>query len=249
MSNNDADLQILTGIQPVLEALKQRRRALYALHISRKKDVGRLLELASSLGIPVDRIDTERVTAIAGNSRHQGIALECGPLPLHDLEEILRYTPSHEDTLVVLSGVDDPRNLGAVARCCSFLGARALVIPGRSAAPLSPVASRASAGALESLPVAASGGVTRVCQRLEEAGYEVVGVEADGDDITTWELPPERVALVLGAEDRGLGPTVRSLCHRVVTIPGYSPVGSLNLSVAAGIALYHLLSRRHSEKQ
>jgi 23S rRNA (guanosine2251-2'-O)-methyltransferase len=239
------DKQILTGIQSVLEALKQRRRALYGLHISRKKDIKELLKLAGESGVAVNLTGAEKITRLAGNSKHQGVALECGQLPTDELEDILRYEPADgRDTLVVLTGVDDPRNLGAVARCCSFLGARAMVIPGRSSAPLSVAASRTSAGALESLPVAVAGGITGICQKLEEAGYQVVGVETGGEDMREWGTPADKVALVLGSEDRGLGPTVRSLCHNVVTIPGESPVGSLNLSVAAGIALYHMMAQR-----
>jgi len=158
MKDHD-EIQYLSGVQPVSEALKHRLRPLYRLHLSRRKEAGVLVSLAEAAGIPVTVSDPEKVGRLAGTGKHQGVVLECGALPVFDLEEILRFhPPDGRDRLVLLSGVEDPRNLGAVARCCSYLGARALMVPARGTAPLSPSASRASAGALESLPVANAGG-------------------------------------------------------------------------------------------
>jgi 23S rRNA (guanosine2251-2'-O)-methyltransferase len=148
---------------------------------------------------------------MAGTSRHQGAVLECGPLPTFELEELTRFEPSDgKDLLVLLSGVEDPHNLGAVVRTCSFLGVRALVLPSRGVAPLSPAASRASAGALEAFPVAIVRGAPNACAALLEAGYKVVGVEQGGVPLSGWEPAGKKVALVVGSEDKGLGGRVRS---------------------------------------
>jgi 23S rRNA (guanosine2251-2'-O)-methyltransferase len=242
MKDHD-EIQYLSGFQPVTEALKHRRRPLYRVHLSRGKGSEDLVKLAAVAGIPVLPSDPERIGRMAGTSKHQGIVLECGALPLFDIDEILRFQPPDgRDLLVILSGVEDPRNLGAVARCCSFLGARALMVPSRRSAPLSPSASRASAGALESLPVAHVHGAADACLTMMADGYEVVGLEKGGEPLGCWKPGGGKTALVVGSEDRGLSRRVRDACDRIVTIEGTGPVGSLNLSVAAGIAIHHVSS-------
>ena len=157
----------LSGFQPVAEALRQRRRPLFRLHVSRKKGAPDLVRLAESAGVPVTQADPERIGRLAGTGKHQGVILECGPLPLFTLEEVLSFDPpGGRDLLVLLAGVEDPRNLGAVARSCSFLGARVLLVPEKGSAPFSPSASRASAGALESLPLAVFGGAPEACRKI-----------------------------------------------------------------------------------
>jgi 23S rRNA (guanosine2251-2'-O)-methyltransferase len=143
----------------------------------------------------------------------------------------------------MLAGVEDPRNLGAVARSCSFLGVRALILPSKGSAPLNPTASRSSAGALESLPVGMVKSAPVGCDLLNDAGYGVVGVELGGELLYDSEKFPEKTALVLGSEDRALPPRVRAACARIITIEGEGPTGSLNLSVAAGIAIYHVIRK------
>jgi 23S rRNA (guanosine2251-2'-O)-methyltransferase len=239
------DVQYLSGIQPVLEALLHRRRPLYRLLFSRQKGSEELVRRAEDAGVQTRTATTEKVGQLAGTSKHQGVVLECGPLPTYTLDELLRFEPSDgKDLLVLLAGVEDPRNLGAVARTCSFLGVRALVLPTKGAAPLSPTASRSSAGALESLPVAVVKSAPVGCDQLSEAGYGVIGVEVGGVSLTDFKEIPGKTALVLGSEDRALLPRVRAACSKVVSIEGEGPTGSLNLSVAAGIAIYHVKSRR-----
>ncbi|MDT8396789.1 MAG: RNA methyltransferase [bacterium] len=245
--NEINDVQYLSGTHPVTQALLSRRRPLFNLFLSAKKGAEELVRLAGEAGVPVQRADNERVGRMAGTSRHQGAVLECGPLPTFELEELTRFEPpGGKDLIVLLSGVEDPQNLGAVVRTCSFLGTRALVLPAKGAAPLSPAASRASAGALEAFPVAVVRGASNACASLTEAGYEVVGVEKGGAPLAGWEPAGGKVALVVGSEDKGLGGRVRSACSRIVTIEGEGPTGSLNLSVAAGIAINHVIRQMKS---
>jgi len=242
--NPENDVQFLSGIQPVLEALRHRRRPLYSLLLSRQKGSEELIDLAEKVAIPVKTGTTEKVGQLVGTSKHQGVVLECGPLPTFSLEELLRFEPSDgKDLLVLLAGVEDPRNLGAVARTCSFLGVRALVLPSKGTAPVSPTASRSSAGALESLPVAIAKSAPVGCDMLSEAGYAVVGVELGGEVLSDFKEISGKTALVLGSEDRALPPRVRAACSKIVTIEGEGPTGSLNLSVAAGIAIYEVTRR------
>lgn len=248
MSDTD-DIQFLSGFQSVAEALRHRRRPLYRLYLSRRKGSEELVSLAEAAGISISVSDSEKVGRIAGTSKHQGVVLECGTLPSFDLAEVLRFVPPDgRDLLVLLAGVEDPRNLGAVARCCSFLGVRALFVAGRGTAPLSASASRASAGALESLPVVVVRGAPEACRSLGEAGYDIIGVEKGGDKLSSWIPRVGKIALVLGSEDRGFSGRIRAACDSIVTIEGEGPTGSLNLSVAAGIAIHHVM-RNFSRSQ
>ena len=239
--------QILTGIQPVTEALKHRRRPLYRLLISRKSGARELADIAENAGVKLIQASTEELRKLAGNSKHQGAVLECGPLPLYSIEELLRFEPPDGRDLVLLAaGVEDPRNLGAIARCCSFLGVRAMIIPGRETAPISPTASKTSAGALESLPVCRASSATSACRRFSSAGFEVTGVELKGEPLDSWtEIAPKNL-LVVGGEDKGLTQRLKAKCERLVTIPGSGNVNSLNVSVATGIVLHYLT--QHSDK-
>jgi len=240
--SQEKDVQFLSGLQPVLEALHHRRRPLYRLLISRQKGADDLISRAEDAGIQIKEASAEKVGQLAGTSKHQGVVLECGPLPTFSLDEILRFEPGDgKDLLVLLAGVEDPRNLGAVARTCSFLGVRALVLPSKGTAPVSPTASRSSAGALESFPIAIVKSAPIGCDLLSDAGYGVVGVELGGEALSDFREIPMKCALVLGSEDRALSPRVRAACSKIVTIEGEGPTGSLNLSVAAGIAIHHVI--------
>jgi len=246
--NQENDVQYLSGFQPVLEALRHRRRPLYRLLVSRQKGSEELVQRAGDIGVKVKTATAEQVGQLAGTSKHQGVVLECGALPIFPLEELLKYEPTDgKDLLVLLAGVEDPRNLGAVARTCSFLGVRALVLPSKGAAPLSPTASRSSAGALESFPVAQVKSAPVGCDLLSEAGYEVLGVELRGEALGDVTDIFGKTALVIGSEDRALPPRVRAACSKIVTIEGEGPTGSLNLSVAAGIAIYQVIRRMKEE--
>jgi len=244
MSDSE-ETQLLTGHQPVQEALKQRRRALHRIWVSRKSGAPELVRLAGIAGMSLREVDPVELGRIAGHGKHQGVVLECGPLPVFSIDELIRFEPSGgEDLLVMTTGIEDPRNLGAVVRCCLFLGARAMLVPGRGSSPLSSTVSRTSSGALESLPIAVVSGAANACRRLRSEGYDIVGVELGGAPLWEWREVSKKTALVIGGEDRGLGQGIRKLCDRLVTIPGTDSVGSLNVSVAAGIALYHVLERR-----
>jgi len=243
------ETQILTGHQPVLEALKHRRRALHRIWVSRRAGARELVRLAGDMGLAFKEVDPVELGRIAGHGKHQGVVLECGPLPIYSLEEIIRFEPADgKDLLLMTTGVEDPRNLGAVVRCGLFLGARAMLVPSRGSSPLSPTVSRTSSGALESLPMAVVSGGANACRRLKSEGYEIVGVELGGDPLWEWKKVSQKMVLILGGEDRGLGQGLRKSCDRLVTIPGTDTVGSLNVSVAAGIALYHVMEQKSRDQ-
>jgi len=173
------------------------------------------------------------------------VLLEAGPLPQSSLEEMLARDGS-DRRVVLLDGVEDPHNLGAIARVAEGAGAIGLVTTHRRAAPLSPAASRASAGALEWLPVARVPNLRRAMESLKQAGFWLVGADPGAPD-TIFELEPRLLrgdlGVVLGAEGRGMRQSVASALDFRVRIPMSGQVGSLNVSTAAAVILYELARR------
>jgi 23S rRNA (guanosine2251-2'-O)-methyltransferase len=181
---------------------------------------------------------------LPAGARNQGLVLEAGPLPAPSLEELqsLDVLPGEARRLVALDGVEDPQNLGAVIRVAEAAGALGLILTSRRAPPLGAAVSRASAGAVEHLPVSRVGNLRRALEQLKEGGFWTIG--ADPDAAEDLFLTPDRIwqgdlVLVFGSEGRGLRrAVVEALDHRV-RIPMAGRVGSLNVAAAAAVVLFH----------
>ncbi len=246
--------QTIYGLRPVLEALRARRRTLQEVRLltgRSDRTLAEIAEAAGDAGVPVRREGRARLTEWAGSPDHQGAAARVGPLPLLGLEELAgKRTPpggeevSSGDTLLVLDGIVDPRNFGALCRSALALGCRGVVFPkDRSAGP-TPAAAKAAAGALERLPLARVTNLAAALVRIREFGYWVVGLaEETGLSLEEAELDGP-VAVVVGGEGGGLRRLVRERCDqlmRIATSPGFA---TLNASVAGAIALYEVNFRR-----
>jgi len=239
-------MQLICGINPVLEALSSRERHFDRLLVVkglRNRRVSDAIARASQLGIPLRFEAREMLDRMAGGVPHQGLIAVVSAKPLMRLEELLDQARS-PTLLVVLDGVEDPRNLGAIVRTAEAAGADGVVLPERHSAGLSETVARASAGALEHVKVAQIGNVAQALDRLKERGVWVVGFDASGTE--RWDAVDLRgpVALVLGGEGRGIRRLVRERCDHLVSLPLFGHVGSLNVSVAAGIALYEAIRQR-----
>jgi 23S rRNA (guanosine2251-2'-O)-methyltransferase len=187
----------------------------------------------------VRRVPVEQVEDLAGGVRHQGVAARIRlPAPLGEAELAGRaWGP--QDVVLVLDGVTDPQNLGAVARTAEAAGAAGLVVRRARGGALGTTAVKASAGALLHLTVAEVPNITRALQRLKDGGFWVVGLDQDASSgVGEARPPPGRLALVLGSEDEGLSRLVRRTCDELLSIPMRGHVSSLNVSVAAGVALF-----------
>lgn len=237
----------LSGLHPVREALRAGRRRLRALELRAGARHPALLELAAlarAAGVEVRELDGAEGSRLAP----PGVELEAGPLPELELENLvaaLSERPSPR-CLVALDGVEDPQNLGAIARVAEASGAGGLVLTHRHAPPLSPAVSRASAGAIEWLPVCRVPNLSRALEWLQQQGYWTLGADAAAAD-SLFELPPrladaDRV-LVLGAEGRGLREGVGRRIDRMLRIPLGGKVESLNVSAAAAVLLFELQRR------
>jgi 23S rRNA (guanosine2251-2'-O)-methyltransferase len=239
-------VQLICGINPVLEALGARERHFDRLLVVkglRNRRVSEAIARASHLGIPLRFEAREMLDRMAGSVPHQGLIAVVSAKPMMDLDALLEQARTPV-LLVVLDGVEDPRNLGAIVRTAEAAGADGVVLPERHSAGLSETVARASAGALEHVKVAQIGNVAQALDRLKERGIWVVGFDAAGRE--RWDAVDLKrpVALVLGGEGRGMRRLVRERCDHLVSLPLFGHVGSLNVSVAAGIALYEAVRQR-----
>jgi 23S rRNA (guanosine2251-2'-O)-methyltransferase len=244
------------GVQPVLEALRAGVRPIERLTVAEGAHESRLreiLEIARYADIPVRRLPRTELQRIAAGANHQGVIATIAAA---------RYTPADEllDTLaarvgtnapplaVVLDGVEDPRNLGAIIRTIECAGAHGVFIPERRAAGLTETVAKAAAGALEYVPVARVTNVVRLIEELKERGVWTVGTASGAEtSYTDWDWT-QPCALLLGGEGEGLRRLVRERCDVLVNIPLNGRIESLNVSVAAGIVLYEALRQRTARR-
>ena len=236
------------GRQPVRELLRAGRRRVHHITVSDSSGesgpLGEIMDLAGAAGVPLRRTDRAQLAHLAVTDAPQGIVARADPLPETPLETLARApTPF----LVVLDGVTDPHNLGAVMRSALSAGATGLVIGRHRSAHLTPAALKAAAGAAEYLPVAVVPGVPAALAALSGAGVWTVAVDTAAP-ASLWDLAvaTEPIALVFGAEGRGLARLVRQRCELAVTIPLRGPLDSLNVAAAATLACFEVARIRSS---
>jgi 23S rRNA (guanosine2251-2'-O)-methyltransferase len=241
-------VNLICGINPVLEALVAGTRHFDRLLVVkgiRNSRVSEAISRATQLAIPLRFEARETLDRMAAGLPHQGIIAVVSAKPVIDIDALLE--PDRDTGLVVvLDGVEDPRNLGAIVRTAEAAGADGVVLPERHSVGLSETVSRASAGALEHVRVARVGNVVQALETLKAKGYWVVGFDASGRE--RWDSVDykRKIALVLGGEGRGMRRLVREHCDHLVSLPLFGHVASLNVSVAAGIALYEVIRQRGS---
>jgi 23S rRNA (guanosine2251-2'-O)-methyltransferase len=243
-------MEKLTGIHAVREALAA-QRPVQSVLISRGRHGDRLEEivrLARRNGVPVRFEERPQVDRAAGTRDHQGVVALIAAEATVSLEELLATHAASGSTasglLVLLDGVEDPQNLGAIIRTALTAGADGVVIPERRAAGLTEAAVRASAGAAAHLRVARVTNLVRAMEEIKEAGYWLVGLDEHAEKRHTDIDLSGPIALVLGGEGRGLHHLVKERCDFVVSIPTSGPVRSLNVSVAAGVVLFEVVRQR-----
>jgi 23S rRNA (guanosine2251-2'-O)-methyltransferase len=241
-------MNIICGINPVLEALSSGTRHFDRLLVAkglRNRRVSEAMRLASQHGVPLRFETRETLDRMAGDTPHQGLVGVVSAKPVMSLEALLEQTRGPE-LLVVLDGVEDPRNLGAILRTVEAAGGDGVLLPDRHTAGLSETVARASAGGLEHVKVARIGNVVQALEALKARGVWVIGYDAGGSE--RWDAVDYTgpVALVFGGEGRGIRRLVREKCDHVASLPLFGHVGSLNVSVVAGIALYEAVRQRRA---
>ncbi len=239
------DEHMLVGRNPIREALKAGRPMEKLLVADGDlSGAGReIIKLAKNAGVVVQVVDRSRLDQIY--PAHQGMLAYVAAVPYTPLEDMLAAAKDRgeEPFIVVLDGITDPHNLGAIIRSAECAGAHGVVIPERRAAGLSPAAAKAAAGALNHMPVARVKNLNRALEELKEAGLWVTGAAMDGENAWSADLTGP-IALVIGSEGDGISRLTLEKCDRVVSVPIKGHIDSLNASVAAGVLMYEILRQR-----
>ena len=235
---------IVYGVNPVLEALRAERvRTVRLAAVSPR--TAEIRRFAQQNGIPVIRVPPAALDRLAGGAAHQGVVADVAPREAVTLETLIDDL-REPALLLVLDGIEDPGNLGAILRSAEAAGVDGVVRQTRRAASLGQV-EKSSAGAASHVRVVSVVNIARAVAAVQAAGVWAVGLEADGDDLyrdVDLTLP---TAFVVGSEGRGLRRLVRERCDRVASIPMLGRVNSLNVAVAAGVALFEAVRQRRGE--
>ena len=240
---------LIYGINAVTEALKA--GCVVSLRVGPRKDhrLQHLLSLAAQESVPVRRVSDDELDRESGGSSHQGVIADVSERKLYELHELIDEAQATPPALiVVLDGIEDPHNFGAILRTCDAVGAHGVVRQTRHSAPLTGATSKASAGAVAHVKIADVVNIARAVDDLKEAGIWTVGLTGDAPstyDKMDFALP---TALVVGAEGTGLRRLVRERCDLLAAIPMKGQVDSLNVSVAAGITLFEAVRQRRARR-
>ena len=231
---------LIYGINPVIEALKAKR--VTRLRVSGRSDrrIDEIVQLAARQKVPLDRVDAQALERAAKGAVHQGVVADVEDVRDHSVQDFVDGLP----LVVVLDGIVDPHNVGAILRTCDAAGVTGVIRQERHSAALDGVVGKASAGALAHVRIATVVNIARALEELKAANVWTVGLAGDARDPYTdvdWTLPS---AVVLGAEGTGLRRLVAERCDRLVRIPMLGAVDSLNVSVSAGVVLYEVVRQR-----
>ncbi len=240
---------IIYGVLPVLEALRAETRKIEKIFVvegANEKRLINILSLAKQNGISFQKIPRDNLSKFTGeNVNHQGIIALVASAEYFDADKLIDRIVSRENSLsVILDGVEDPRNLGAILRVVECVGADGVFIPDRRAVGLTETVAKSSAGATEYVKVAKVANINRLIDKLKENNVWVIGTSADAKmNYDDWDWK-QSTALVLGGEGRGLHRLVAEKCDVLVKIPLHGKIESLNVSVAAGVILFEAVKQR-----
>lgn len=237
--------RFVCGLQPVREAIRARGPELEKVLVERgagdEAQLDALARFASDHGVAVERVSRGELDRLSRGARHQGAVAFAPELRLVTLDEVIE---APNGVVVALDELQDPQNFGAIVRSGVALGATAILWPEHRSAPLSAAMFRASAGAVEHATLCRVPSLNEALATLKAAEFTVVGLDMQGKESLDAIPLRERVALVIGAEGKGLRRPVKQACDRLARLPMQGTIASLNASVAAGIALYEVARQR-----
>jgi 23S rRNA (guanosine2251-2'-O)-methyltransferase len=242
-------MNYIYGINSVTEALKARGRAFQWVGVAKERHdlrLQRVIEECRKQGIAVRFVGRDELEQMAGNNGHQGVVAVTSAKQFSGLDDLAGNKRGQYSLVVVLDGVEDPHNLGAIIRTCDAAGADGVVIPERRAAGVTEIVTKSSAGATEHLPIARVTNISRTVEDLKAKNIWIVGLDERGSQ--SYESLDYKMdcAVVLGGEGKGLHDLVRRKCDFLVSIPMLGKVPSLNVSVAAGVVLYEIVRQRRN---
>ncbi|MBP0989902.1 MAG: 23S rRNA (guanosine(2251)-2'-O)-methyltransferase RlmB [Oscillospiraceae bacterium] len=255
-SNNDQNSneenlksEIIVGRNSVIAALSSLQRDIECIYLLKgselSKTPGKILALAKQKGIPVKEAAQGKFDALCHGENHQGVAAVVSAYKYSSVEDIVAKSDENGSFIIICDGIEDPHNLGAIIRTAEASGVSGVIIPKRRSAGLSPAVCKASAGAVEFMPVARVTNISNLITDLQKLGYWVYAADVGG---TPWKKADYRgkVAVVIGSEGFGISRLVKEHCDAVVSIPMFGQTNSLNASVAAAIIMYEASSQRNN---
>jgi len=243
-------MHYIYGIHAVAEALKARGRAFAWVGVAQERHdlrLQRVIDECRKQGVAVRFVTRAELDRMAGNNAHQGVVAVTSAKQYNDLDDVLAGKRGRHSLVVVLDGIEDPHNLGAILRTADAAGADGVVIPERRAAGVTAAVAKASAGASEHLPIAKVTNIARTLEELKANNLWTVGLDERGPQLYDSLDYNMDCAVVLGAEGRGLHDLVARKCDFLVSIPMLGKVPSLNVSVAAGVVLYEIVRQRQKK--
>jgi 23S rRNA (guanosine2251-2'-O)-methyltransferase len=241
------------GVKPVIEVLRAGRpvqRVLIAEQRTSDREVREIMRLARGGGIEVRMTTRDALDREAPNALHQGVLAIVAVRGYAALDDILKIPDQKKQSplFLVLDGVEDPRNLGAILRTAEVAGVHGVIIPERRAAGLTETAAKTAAGAVEYVPVVKVVNIVNTLEDLKKSGIWIAGADAGGD-LVYWDADFIRpTAIILGGEGKGIRRLVREHCDYLVSLPLMGRINSLNVSVASGALLYEVLRQRRGKK-
>ncbi len=240
-------MEQIEGRHPVLEAMKANRpiESIFLLKDGKGEAFSSIEYLAREKKIEIQRVDRDRLDQLSEGRIHQGVIAIAVAKPMVDVEDMLRLAKEkgEDPFLIVLDGIEDPGNVGALMRTAAAVGAHGMILREKRAAGMSPAALKAAAGAWEYLSVATVTNISRTLQQLKTQGVWVAGADMEGELIYRSNLKGP-LAIVIGSEGKGLSRLVKEHCDFLLRFPMVGPIGSLNASVAGGLFMYEALRQR-----
>ena len=243
---------MIAGRHPVKEALRG-DRTINKILMAKNVKSGPLMEimaLAKEKGIMVQKVEKQGLDKFTQEATHQGVLALLSPKAYTPVEEMIKGIPAGEDAFfLMLDEIADPHNLGAILRTADAVGVHGVIIPRRRSAPLTLTVAKASAGAIEHVPVAKVANIVQTVDLLKKNGIWLIGADPEGESLL-WEAPMNGpIALVIGGEDKGLGRLVKERCDLLVRLPMFGSINSLNASVAAALFSYEVVRQRREEEK
>jgi len=237
---------MLYGVNPVLEALESDRASMVYIYAGRRRQAGEIIDKATAAAVEVKVMHDAGFFDSRFPKGHQGVAAGLKEAATYSVDDLMAIPGERGEPalFLILDGIEDPRNLGAVLRSAEAAGVHGVVMEKRRSAPVGPEAIKSSAGAALHVPVAVVSNIKPAMRHMKDEGITVIGAEAGGE-ARPWDADLSGpVAIVAGSEGRGLRRTVAEACDIIVSLPIRGKVNSLNTSVAAGIMIYEVLRQR-----
>ena len=250
-SKFDGQLNIICGKNSVLEALRSGREIdrLLVAHGTSGGSVTEIIAKCKKAGVLIKEVSPQKLDYYCGSANHQGVAVLFAAQEYSSVEDILAVAKERNEKpfIIICDEIEDPHNLGAIIRTAEASGVHGIIIPKRRSASLNATVAKSASGALEYMKVARVTNIPNTIEDLKNNGVWVFGADMDGEDYTSvdFDIP---CALVIGNEGKGIGTLTAKRCDRIISIPMFGKINSLNASVAAGVLMYEAVRKRRKQK-